>query len=359
MTGPRLRAQEAPWRSEVLRQAAVVLQGRAVGLWEVTGDGHLIMVDESGPRSLTPEAAGEVEDALRRWPQGLSAGRAWVGCRLDDRGRWCVAPVRTKAPSPPPRGVEWRSYERLVLELTGLCLGLGDEVSAGGAAGAGQPDSIRRFAEELGALTEQAVAPLGAPRVALARARAALGESDRPDRSIRNTVLMELDAADGALAAVASLAERLRARGPLVPTHPGEFDLVPVLQSAVAAERPGATHRAVKIEVGALGDPVPVLGDAAAVEEVLRLLVHSMVDALAGPGTLLLTLERVGPVIRLTFRIPARMAGSAFDSAREIVEVGFGGELAVGSYPGEGTVVTVRLAVSQPGLSGPGGQRNA
>jgi diguanylate cyclase (GGDEF)-like protein/PAS domain S-box-containing protein len=40
------------------------------------------------------------------------------------RQGWCVAPVRSELPLPPPGGVERRSLERLTLELGGVCIGL-------------------------------------------------------------------------------------------------------------------------------------------------------------------------------------------------------------------------------------------
>jgi hypothetical protein len=44
-------------------------------------------------------------------------------------GRWCIAPVRSDVPAPPPGGMERRKKERMALELAGLCLGLIEERS--------------------------------------------------------------------------------------------------------------------------------------------------------------------------------------------------------------------------------------
>ena len=41
-----------------------------------------------------------------------------------DMGRWCIAPVRSDIPAPPPGGIERRRKERMALELAGICLGL-------------------------------------------------------------------------------------------------------------------------------------------------------------------------------------------------------------------------------------------
>jgi signal transduction histidine kinase len=352
MTGPISRAQREPWRAEVLRQAGVVLQGRAVGLWEVTNQGHLAMVEESTPHSVSTDAAGELEAALRRWPQGLTAGRWWVGCRLDDRGRWCAAPVRTAAPSPPPRGLEWRSHERLALELAALCLGLGDKLAASARTTAAQPGPQQHVAQQLGTHAGEVAAALGVPHAALLRASAVLRESDQLDQTFQRRVFGELGIADRALAEVTALVQKVRERARMVPTQPGNFDLVPVVRTAVAAERPRAAERGVTIEVDIPGYMVPVTGDAAEYEEALGLVVRRAVDSLGGrPGTLRLTLEHVGPVVRLTYRVPALIAASVLDEVREMVETGLGGALHVTSDPAEGTVVTVRLAVRREGYT--------
>lgn len=115
---------------EVLRQAGVVLQGRVVGLWAVTEDGHLELLQASAPNVLSADSGAELEATLHRWPQALESGRYWVGCRLDHMGRWCAAPVRDDTPGPPPHGLERRSRERMTLELAGLCIGLMDRASA-------------------------------------------------------------------------------------------------------------------------------------------------------------------------------------------------------------------------------------
>jgi hypothetical protein len=81
------------------------------------------------------------------------------------------------------------------------------------------------------------------------------------------------------------------------------------------------------------------------------LLIRNGVESLGGrPGTLTLSLENMGPVVRITYRLPAAVATSALDEVRQVVETRFGGDLAVASDPGTGTVVTVRVAVRQERL---------
>ena len=110
------------WREEVLRRAGQALQGRVVGLWE-TRAGEVVPVATSLGRPLPPGAAREMREALGAWGVDLQGNQQWIGCRID-MGRWCIAPVRTDVPSPPPGGIERRRKERMALELAGLCLGL-------------------------------------------------------------------------------------------------------------------------------------------------------------------------------------------------------------------------------------------
>jgi hypothetical protein len=110
------------WREEVLRRAAQALQGRVVILWEVTS-GAVAPILVSQHRPLPPTAAAEFNTALRSWGVPLPDGSRWIACRMD-MGRWCIAPVRSDIPPPPPDGMERRRKERMALELAGLCLGL-------------------------------------------------------------------------------------------------------------------------------------------------------------------------------------------------------------------------------------------
>ncbi|MGD0484850.1 MAG: hypothetical protein ABSB58_09405 [Gemmatimonadales bacterium] len=113
------------WREEVLRRAGQALQGRVVGLWEATDD-SVVPIAISHGRPLPPTAAKEINEAMRRWRIPIPTGSRWLACRLD-MGRWCIAPVRSDIPAPPPGGMERRKKERMALELAGLCLGLIEE----------------------------------------------------------------------------------------------------------------------------------------------------------------------------------------------------------------------------------------
>lgn len=126
----------------------------------------------------------------------------------------------------------------------------------------------------------------------------------------------------------------------------GGFDLVPVVSSAANAERQRAAERGVTIEIGSLGHAVPIAGDADELGAALSLLIRNAVDAMAGrSGTLRIRLEDMGPVVRITFAVPAVVAEAATREVRRAVETEFGGDLSVAVDPAQGTVATVRLAV--------------
>ncbi len=129
------------WREEVLRRAEQALQGRLVGLWQCAAGGELVPLAVGAKRELPPTTAGEITRALKGWHVAIQPNSRWLAARLD-MGRWCIAPVRSDVPAPPPHGLERRKKERMMLELVGLCLGLIEEHFA-----AGEPPAPR---EELG-----------------------------------------------------------------------------------------------------------------------------------------------------------------------------------------------------------------
>lgn len=110
------------WREEVLRRAEQGLQGRLVALFEATKD-SVVPVAIGSNRKLPPTASAEINNAVRSWSVPARLGSRWLAARLD-MGRWCIAPVRSDLPAPPPHGVERRRKERMTLELAGICLGL-------------------------------------------------------------------------------------------------------------------------------------------------------------------------------------------------------------------------------------------
>ena len=110
------------WREEVLRRAEQALQGRLVALFEAT-DRAVVAVAVGSNRQLPLTASSEINAAVRGWSVPVTEGSRWLAARLD-MGRWCIAPVRSDIPAPPPGGIERRRKERMMLELGGICLGL-------------------------------------------------------------------------------------------------------------------------------------------------------------------------------------------------------------------------------------------
>src|SRR6266849_5525991 len=104
-------------RREVLREASVALQGRPVTLWEVSSRAEVVPVLTSAGSAHGADTRLDLDSTLHRWGAPIIQGSRWVGCRLNDAGMWCIAPVRKQPAAPPPDGVERRSRERITLEL--------------------------------------------------------------------------------------------------------------------------------------------------------------------------------------------------------------------------------------------------
>src|SRR5436853_138700 len=115
-----------PRCQEILRRTAIALKGRGVGVWEADARGRPRLLALSSAEDVAPVAADELEALLREVGELPAAGRPprrWLASRLEGQ-RWCIAPVRSEPPQPPPAGVERRGPERLLLELAGVCIGL-------------------------------------------------------------------------------------------------------------------------------------------------------------------------------------------------------------------------------------------
>src|SRR6266487_5932222 len=135
-------------RREVLREASIALQVRAVTLWEVSSRAEVIPVMTTAPTSQSGDTRLDLDSTLHRWGAPIIQGSRWVGCRLDDAGAWCIAPVRKQPAAPPPDGVERRSRERVTLELAGLCLGLVDQPPVVSRPRLPEPDALAELARQ-------------------------------------------------------------------------------------------------------------------------------------------------------------------------------------------------------------------
>ena len=332
----------------MLRRASAVLHGRMVGVWEVSPENSLVPVVTNVTESLAWDATPEVKEALRHLAMPAGPGSRWVAGRVPDAHRWCVAPVRSRVPAPPPHAQERRSRERLALELAGLCLGL----SSQGAAEAGErpssPDLFQSFSEQLGAFAHEVGAPLTAARQAVARSGAVLAGTAQPELTSREKLVEDLHVASRALEQAVALVKTVQERARAVVAAGGSFDVVQVVWSCVDAERAQAALRGATLELKTLAYAVSIPGNADDLRTVFAAVIRAAVNGLGGRvGTIRVSVENVGAVVMLAVRSPSgegvETHAAAVAGAKATVEQAFGGTLSVTARPGEGTTLTVAV----------------
>src|SRR5713101_7522353 len=305
-------------RREVLREASVALQGRAVTLWEVSSRAEVIPVMTSAGSVQSADTRLDLDSTLHRWGAPIIQGSRWVGCRLDDPGPWCIAPVRKQPAAPPPDGVERRSRERITLELAGLCLGLVEQPPAPSRPRLAEPDALAGVGEGM----EQAIQFL---------------------RSIQD-----------------------RARGGLARSE--RFDAAQVVRSCVALERPLAGKRSIALQGVINVSGVFLQGDPNALYQVLTNLIRNAVSASRGRNSpVVVTLGQVGESLHMavqdhgvgitrehlerifepgfTTQEFGSGSGTGLTVVRQITQEMFGGAIQVNSEVGRGTTVEVTLPI--------------
>src|SRR5262249_60738610 len=156
-------------------QASVALPGRVVPLWTVSSYAEVVPMLSSHATAPSPTMALDVDGTLRRWGAYIIEGSQWVGCRLDDDGRWCVAPVRTHPAAPPPEGVERRSRERITLELAGLCMGLVERPAVAGSPRLPQAEALIELARPPSVVAPEVARPLTPTPFAIEACRETVG----------------------------------------------------------------------------------------------------------------------------------------------------------------------------------------
>jgi signal transduction histidine kinase len=352
---------------EVLRQAAMALQGRVVTLWEVSPDRLVAPLTTTGTTPPDHAAQLDLDATLRGWGAPILVGSRWVGCRLDNGGRWCVAPVRSRPAEPPPGGIERRRPGRLILELAGLCVGVidatageGKRIPPGEAAWehARQPSVI---AHEVG---NQLAVASGNIDFGIAAVRAA----PALDLAFRTRLLEDLTNAAQGIEQATDYLRSIQDRSRLEVGRVSRFDSTAVVRSCVTLEQPLARKRGVALSWASAVESAYLVGDPNALYQVVTNLIRNAVDASqAHQGTVLVRLERTDEILRLSVRdrgegiarehlsqifapgFTTKPGGSGSGTGlavvREITEHMYGGTVRVESELGKGSTFTLVLPI--------------
>jgi signal transduction histidine kinase len=293
----------------------------------------------------------DLDSTLHRWGSPIIQGSRWVGCRLDDTGPWCVAPVRKQPAAPPPDGVERRSRERITLELAGLCLGLVDQPPAVSRPRLPEPDALAELVRQPSVIAHEVANPLTAALASLDLSLDLIRTTESLAPAFRAELLQELagvgEGMDQAIQFLRSIQDR--ARGGLARSE--RFDAAQVVRSCVALERPLASKRSVALQGVINVSDVFLRGDPNALYQVLTNLIRNAVSASQqsqqGNSPVLVTLGQVGEALRLA--VQDHGVGIAGEHLERIFEPGFTTK-AFGS--GSGTGLTVVRQITQDMFGG-------
>jgi signal transduction histidine kinase len=362
-------------RREVLREASVALQGRVVTLWEVSPGAAVVPVLHSTKNPDARDTRLDLDNTLHRWGTSLIQGSQWVGCRLDDAGGWCVAPVRRQPAAPPPSGVERRRPERMTLELAGLCVGLVDQPPIASRPRLPESDALMELARQPSVIAHEVANPLTAALVGLESAVELVRTTEPLDATFRLSVLEELasvgEGMEQAIRFLRSIQDR--ARGGLARSE--RFDPAQVVRSCVALERPLARKRGVVLHGVVAVTGVFLHGDPNGLYQILTNLIRNAVAASREGGTpVAVSLEQAGEFLRLTVQdygvgIAGEHlerifepgfttqefgsgSGTGLTVVRETAEEMFAASVDVQSVVGQGTTFSVRFPIPAQRVSG-------
>jgi signal transduction histidine kinase len=321
---------------EILRQAGAVL-GRPVILWEVTGAHEAVPRAASEVDLQTNAPTLDLGVTLRRWNVPVPVGSRWVGSPGASPDTWVVAPVRARAPAPPPGGRERRSRERLALELVGLALGA---IGVQDGSGAVAP----------GILAHQASNPLTAARAGLQLAMESIGRwidlaADRR-LSLLDDLGQVLEDIDRTTELLRAVRERGTTRGAAPAGRPERFDAVRVIRSCLTLERRLLRDRGIDLDFTTTLDSTFVRGDPNALFDVLVNVVRSAAESGGEkPSPVTVHLEAKTRALELVVR--GRGSGANIAKARSVTEETFGGTLTVEAALTTGTKFTITLPLPQ------------
>ena len=357
----------AQHQREVLRQAGVALQGRVVTLWEVSSATDVAPLVSSVPEPPYHDTKLDLEATLRRWGAPIIAGSRWVGCRLDERERWCVAPVRARPAAPPPGGIERRSRERLILELAGLGLGAID-VSAGASRRLPPAEALWAHARQPSVIAHEVGNPLAAALVSLDLSIDSVRAAPALEPAVRGELLQDLANVAEGIEQATDYLRSVQDRSFGAPGRMSRFDVTPVVRSCVTLERPLARKRGVGLEWVSSVDSAFLYGEPNALYQVIANLIRNAVDASEGRKTLVVvTLDRAGDTLHVrvrdqgvgiapehldrifdagfTTKLPGSGSGMGLAVVREITHNMLGGTVKVESEVDAGSTFTLALPI--------------
>lgn len=314
MTGTEAFRDEA---AEILRRASIALGGAPVSVWEASGSVRLALRAATPGGDPPPGTGVELEAMLRRWGRPIPHGSLWVGSPAPAT-KWVIAPVRNRAPAPPPGGRERRSRERLTLELVGLCLGLVDRRDRPNS----EAGSLQDLAGLPAMIAHEAGNPLTAARAGLQLVLETLRVHDTLPAGQREEVLGDLDQVlediDRAVSFLRAVQDR--ARGAF--TRVERFDVMRVVRSCLTLEKRLLQHRRITLTLESAVESAYLTGDPNSMFELLVNLVRNAADSYEGrSGTVSVGLERIGDRLRL--RVTDQGAGIPPENLAFIFEPGF------------------------------------
>jgi signal transduction histidine kinase len=355
-------------RREILRQSSVALDGRLVVLFEVSARAQLEPMESSDASPASRQTNVDLDATLRRWNIPILQGSRWVGSRDGANAPWVIAPVRPRPPAPPPSGRERRSRERLMLELTGLCIGLLDRREGAATAPTPHLDPLRELAALPSVMAHEASNPLTAARAGLQLAMEAIGSWTDVAAERRLELLDELgqvvEDIDRAVTFLRAIQDR--ARGALARSE--RFDVVRVVRSCVTLESRVLKDRRIPLELDVAVETVYLQGDPNALYDMLVNLIRNAADATAERvAPVRIGVERTSETLRLTVRDQGRGilaqdldrifepgfttkefgrgSGMGLVVVQSVVRNMFGGSITVDSALGVGTTVAVTLPI--------------
>jgi signal transduction histidine kinase len=361
--------------SEILRRASVALGGAAVRVWEVLGTDHIAARASTSGAAPSDAESRELQSLLKNWGVPATKGSRWVACH-PPTGPWIIAPVRNRAPAPPPGGRERRSRERLTLELAGLCLGLVDRRDRPSSP----PSTLQDLAGLPAMIAHEAGNPLTAARAGLQLVLETLRAPGAPLAHKRDEVREELtqvlEDIDRAVSFLRAVQDR--ARGAF--TRIERFDVVRVIRSCLTLEKRLLQNRKVTLAFETTLDSAYLTGDPNSMFELVVNLVRNAADAYEGrSGKIEVSLARTEERVQLrvsdtgqgiqpqdlpfifepgfTTKEFGKGSGMGLALVRSVTQEIFAGSVHVDSEPGQGTTFTVSLPVPPQRLGDPQASR--